>query len=834
VTPGRPDQRQSQQPVDKVCHWLCQCLLKLAAACNSALAEPVAHIELRYVPFINGPPFRELVGGPGTTETAASSFAMNDVCMIRYVRTLTTLLIVLVASCDGRVSLAEPVVINTETATYDYHPSSMATASGSIWTAWHGYSEGRDQIIARRFDAQGNAQWLVALTEAGAVHGPPTIVASSDEVASVVWAAKIAGRWRVMLREWRNGSWKPSIMLLSSDHDAIFPTAALMSDGSLLAAWSEHVSGQWLIRACRIERGKPTKPFTVSAGGADAFRPVITLHNGQMWVFWDQYSRPNYAVCGRVVFPESGEVEQVSPAGEYCLTPTVLSHQSGLHVAWLRKIDVVGGPSVISQWHTLHAAVRGSAGWKQIEAANGNTAAAELTQGLMAKIDPRPVATGGYLGPRVRPSLVGDAERVWLLWERKSNHRGSTPTVSGDLVGRPSMNGQWQKPVVLSQGRIDYHVVHPAESRDGDVRMMASRMPRKGLRTYESFRLNLSESIVFEQDVWTGWNPVELPIDEETTHRREISVGGKSYKLFWADLHCHNGLTADAEGQPDEMHNYARDRAGLDVVVFTNNDFYNVPLTQYDFELGNLFASKYSATRGDDQRAFLSLPGFEWTSRIPGVATASLADSGNWLPPYRNRSYPNHRSVIYPSGGGPLVHFTEVGNDITRLNEAVQAAGGITLSQHNAFKLSGHPVEVGMELTSGWSNYIASHPKLFHEPLNKGARLGFTANGDTHRRSLGLSGALTGIYAEELTAESILDALRKRRCFATMGSQIFVDARGWPPDGGRGNSSGRAHYIVAECSGDSGNYRGFADSQRHCDSQIGRRKLANIQNIIHR
>ncbi|MFT5093976.1 MAG: hypothetical protein ACI93T_002807 [Porticoccaceae bacterium] len=171
------------------------------------------------------------------------------------------------------------------------------------------------------------------------------------------------------------------------------------------------------------------------------------------------------------------------------------------------------------------------------------------------------------------------------------------------------------------------------------------------------------------------------------------------------------------------------------------------------------------------------MPGFEWTSRIPGVSTATLADSSNWLPPYKNRSYPNHRSVIYPPSGGPLVHFTEVGNDISRLNAAVESAGGITLSQHNAFKLSGHRVEVGMELTSGWSNYIASHPKLFHEPLNNGARLGFTANGDTHRRAPGLSGALTGIYAEDLTAEAILDALRQRRCFATMGSQMFLDAR---------------------------------------------------------
>ncbi len=82
-----------------------------------------------------------------------------------------------------------------------------------------------------------------------------------------------------------------------------------------------------------------------------------------------------------------------------------------------------------------------------------------------------------------------------------------------------------------------------------------------------------------------------------------------------------------------------------------------------------------------------------------------------------------------------------------------------------------------MELTSGWRNYIARVPDLFHEPLYRGTRLGFVANGDSHRRAPGLSGALTGIYAKELTATSVFDALRNRRCFATNGSRIFVDAR---------------------------------------------------------
>ena len=116
-------------------------------------------------------------------------------------------------------------------------------------------------------------------------------------------------------------------------------------------------------------------------------------------------------------------------------------------------------------------------------------------------------------------------------------------------------------------------------------------------------------------------------------------------------------------------------------------------------------------------------------------------------------------------------------NDIARLNNTVEKAGGITLTQHPAFKPSGHAVEVGMELTSGWGNYIAKVPQLFHGTLNRGATMAFVACGDSHRRAPGLSGALTGIYAEDLTAAAIFDALKKRRCFATNGSQFFVDAR---------------------------------------------------------
>lgn len=56
-------------------------------------------------------------------------------------------------------------------------------------------------------------------------------------------------------------------------------------------------------------------------------------------------------------------------------------------------------------------------------------------------------------------------------------------------------------------------------------------------------------------------------------------------------------------------------------------------------------------------------------------------------------------------------------------------------------------------------------------------RLAFMGNSDSHRIVPGMGGALTGVWAEELTRESIFEALRARRCFATNGERMALVVR---------------------------------------------------------
>ena len=676
------------------------------------------------------------------------------------------------------------LAVNAESETYDSKPSLAVLPDGSAWVAWHAYGSGRDRVLARRLGpaAAGPAQTVSA---GGRVHDAPIVVAVGKDAAWVFWAARADRRWRLLGRKVDAEQWRPVVTLSDDDGDALNPAAVAIDEDRLTLAWSVHRGGRSRIRARLLREGTWSEPFDVSGAAGDSFRSTLAVDTERrVWIAWDAYADGHYAVWARPLEPQLrpgdrpnlGPVERLSPQQQNCLQPTALTANHRLCVAWLQAGDVIGGQGAISQWYTLHAALRDDDRWRPIRDADRSSTAATLTHGLVARMEPEPVATGGYLGRRRHPMLLADGDAVWLLWERKSDHRGTTPNSTGELIGRRAVDGRWQEPVVLHSGRLDYRVAHAASASGGTFVLLASDLPRDWRRVYYRMVGDLNASAPFDQGAWTGWRPVRLPLGGEDGPRHEIRDGGKTYRLYWGDLHCHSGLTADAEGEPDELLHYARDRARLDVVVMTENDaLYNCYLTEGEFALGHFFATRFTR-----EGEFLVLPGFEWTSRLPRSADVDRSDPRNWDSRRSAGSYPNHRTVIYPPEGGPVVRHPEVQNDIANLYDAVAAAGGVTCTQHETWDLVGHPVEVGVEVTSGWRLYIRD-PGRLHGALDAGHRVGLVANGDSHRRCPGLAGALTGIYAERLTPEAILDALRNRRVYATNGSRIVLDSRanGW-------------------------------------------------------
>jgi hypothetical protein len=320
--------------------------------------------------------------------------------------------------------------------------------------------------------------------------------------------------------------------------------------------------------------------------------------------------------------------------------------------------------------------------------------------------------------------------------------------------------------VAVAQGWVDYRVAHGAEVRAGKLELMATTLPRSAAREHVRLTVSPGAAKALATEPWEGWTRVELPLAAAAPQRHEIVDQGRTFRLVWMDSHVHSGLSADAEGEPDEIVLYARDRGRLDALVMQENDFYNGPLTEWEYQLGAFFSKAFSR---DGQ--FVALPGYEWTQQRPADPDIDLDQPRFW-----RANYPNHRTVIYPRAGGPLVRYVDVQGDIRKLHEAVARAGGVLHTQHPTFDMHAHPVETAIEVTAGWGVYFLN-PGRIHAALKEGHRPGFIGTSDSHRRNPGLGGGLTGLYVESLSPDAILEAYRARRVFATTGARIALEAR---------------------------------------------------------
>ena len=678
------------------------------------------------------------------------------------------------------VTTASDVVINPGRTSFDTQASVVTLPDGGSWAIWKAYYKSKERVFVRRTDdaAPANERRIVELTDQPTIVDQPRLAASANgKHLWALWSERDNGTWLIKGRRRLDGKWLPTEVVSDVQADGIKPSAVVLNDGQAVFAWhslTKNRPAQIMLR--RFSEKGWTNIEIPSDPAYDSFRVTMVDSGSEIWAFWEQYSDSRRSILGRRILPTPLPIEQVSPLGpvsERNMKPVPLASKSmGLCIAWLKLTDVIGGDGVIDMIHTAHVSARRNGKWEMIKNADGNPDGAAMLNGLLPDLRPKKGYPSGYIGRRRHPMLVDSPDGPWLIWERKSIHGGGGTKTKGQLLGRPIRDGQWGDTTLLYDKLIDYQVGTPERIENGELVVTGSQLPRGWMRPYHRVGIDLSAAKPFSGDDWRDqFKVIDLP-NAPHPQRHFITVDGKKYNLYWADLHCHSGLTGDAEGEPDEIILYGRDRAKLDVMVLQDNDdVHGCLLTEGEYYLGMLHSQRYTKPG-----KFLAFPGYEWTQRKAGSAKNFDPWKSVYEQPLRG-TYPNHRTVIYPSTGGPIVRYTEVGGDFKKLTDAVEKAGGIVNSQHQTFDITDSPAEANMEVTSCWGIYIRQVPKKFHGELDSGRRLGFVGCSDSHRRNPGLCGGLTGIYAEELTDAAILRALREHRCFASNGSKIVVDSR---------------------------------------------------------
>lgn len=245
---------------------------------------------------------------------------------------------------------------------------------------------------------------------------------------------------------------------------------------------------------------------------------------------------------------------------------------------------------------------------------------------------------------------------------------------------------------------------------------------------------------------------------------------------LFADLHVHSD---DTVGTNSTTYNfsYAQKIAGLDIVGYTANDF-------------NITAQKWQSTleiirQVNAEGEFIVFPGTEWcgNSAAGGDHNIVFLDDPNLpieFPIDKNgnvaRSFEwneNGPAELTP-GAWPLDEVYATYAHATEKHLLIPHVGGrrCNLAWH-------HPqLERLLEIGSAWGLF----EWLLRDAVQRGWRLGVSANSDEHRGRcgggvpgtavFGTKGGLTGVFAESLEREVVATALRARRTFATTGERL--------------------------------------------------------------
>ena len=649
--------------------------------------------------------------------------------------------------------------------TYFSRSLSVAPNGGGLWIAAQMDEARANKLVVIRTHGQVRSSCIL---DSGGYCHQPCVVPEGDDGVAVVWNEAGECGWKIKSAHLDGNSTAfQDVQTVFYGERLCLPPSAVTHGDTLWVAWAGISGDRIRIHAARRERGQVGIPDLVSSNQLDAFRPSLAANGNGVFLAWDQYNGRRYeVVLARFDGAQWRTLATLSEEGERWLRPKVVAVEDAVYLTWLVLREVTDDLGIID--HLPFAMVarfeHGRPKYLVDESHPlDNRIVADLREGLLASVNYM-----GYAGLRRNPTLTltedGD---VWCVWEVKLESEKTKQ--SGHLAGRKLRSDDtWTNPSILHSHRVDY-AVSAYPSQDG-LPIAFIRYHEHGLDVIggDFVRPEKGKPYTVDGLKWQRWRDARIEIEPKPTQR--VRVGEHEYALFWADTHCHSEFSPDAEGKVDELIHYGRDIAGLDAICVVDNDCYpHKALSEAEWRIHQAFSTYFT-----DEGRFVVFPGWEYTY-------------------HRKDNDPNfnHRWFMYPRAGGKLYRRIDPdAQEDERLFQALADQEVVCVPHHPVFKIVDPDLDRNVEVCSSWRVCI-EEVDFIVRLLQDGEVLGFVACSDSHRAVPGLGGALTGLFAEDLTPEALYDAYRQRRTIATQGFPIFCDFwAGGTFIGGRSDISG--------------------------------------------
>lgn len=272
-----------------------------------------------------------------------------------------------------------------------------------------------------------------------------------------------------------------------------------------------------------------------------------------------------------------------------------------------------------------------------------------------------------------------------------------------------------------------------------------------------------------------------------------VTAGSPAERLYWGDPHWQT-FFSDGIRCPEELYAFARDEAFLDFGAISDH---NEAVTDRQWDYYQLVTNDYN-----EPGRFATLVGLEWTNHNPAAGV------------------PGHRNIYVRGESCPPLRSNDPEcntlEKLWRQLDRLPAGEVIAIPHHPANAKMGVDFSLGwnatyekaIEIYSIWGSSEKSaedgNPRPIlnvggekagqhvRDALARGYRFGFVGGGDIHDgrggddlnfeanpKVVGLNyrQGFTAAWAPQLSRETVFDALRDRRTYATTRRRIYLDAR---------------------------------------------------------
>jgi hypothetical protein len=663
-----------------------------------------------------------------------------------------------------------------------------------------------DQLFVVR-EIDGVASAPVAVTDGGLDLFMPAIASDRAGGAAVFWSQAEAQNWDLYVRTWRDGSWAPPARLTTDANPDIYCVAEAVGD-RVWIAWQSLAEGVSRIMLGRLAEDGSRLDTTVALtdGTSNCWMPALAADSGgNLAVGYDTYAKGNYDVHCAIVSP-SGEVLRRIPVATSLKfedrASVAFDAQDRLWIAWEEAGEKWGkdcgnGKSVgerIDDGRIIR--VQCIDGERRLAPVGDLESLFPLQQTILTVFG-RPVRTRDSVFRESKryvyyPRLVAGADGRMYLAYREHDYQPdkamSYQTIWSDRL-TVLTGDRWCEPmrVLLSDGNRHAAPALCALPRGGVAVASAgdgrSSVNRKQCAENQNVRVGRvvpvgavqAPRLVAVETVESAAVDPDAVAEAAAVARmraHRARAGGTTYRILRGDFHRHTSFSGDSgngDGCIDDAFRYALDAAALDTMGNGDHDNggfeYPWYVTQkfYDvYLLPDRFVPMFSYERSVAAKGPCGHRNIVMARRgtrvLPVFGRNAIDENGSIQDTrmlFRFLREEGAISIPHTIGTGAGANFVDYAPDVDPVVEIYQGC-------RNAYEYPDCPRGIKQ----------GNDPGFYWNLLKAGKTYGVIASSD--HRSTHMSYAM--LYVDDMTREAVLEAFRKRHCYAATDN-ILLDVR---------------------------------------------------------